>query len=114
MGINISIPKELLNNVDGNPGNLSDKEVNINNLISKVAFQLVDNISQYQKDGLINFVERWNVCMFARNENVELKYKNKKIIGKAIGIDESGNLLIEKNSKILTVNDTNYSMRVSG
>ena len=52
--------------------------------------------------------------MFARNENVELKYKNKKIVGKAIGIDESGNLLIEKNSKILTVNDTNYSMRVSG
>ena len=67
-----------------------------------------------ERDRLINFVERWNVCMFARNENVELKYKNKKIIGKAIGIDESGNLLIEKNSKILTVNDTNYSMRVSG
>ena len=113
VGINISIPKELLNNVDGNPGNLTNKEIDINDFISKIAYGLVDNISQYQKEGLINFVERWNVCMFARNENVELTHKNKKIIGKAIGIDELGNLLIEKNSKILAINNTNYSMRVS-
>lgn len=114
VGINISIPKELLNNVDGNPGNLSDEAIDINDFISKIAYGLVDNISQYQKDGLTNFVERWNVSMFARNRNVELRNKNKKIIGKAIGIDELGNLLIKQNSKILTVNDTNYSMRVSG
>ncbi len=113
MGINISIPKNLLNNIDGNPGNLSKEIVDVNELVSKIAHVLINNIIRYQKDGLSNFIEKWNGCMFARNRNIVLTNKSKKIFGKAIGIDELGNLLIEKNSKIVTVSDTNYSMKLS-
>ena len=113
IGINVSIPKNLLDIIDGNPGNITKTMIDVNELISQISYILIDNLTRYQKEGLSNFIEKWNGHMFARNRNIELTNKNKKIFGKAIGIDELGNLLVEKDSKIVAVSDTNYSMRIS-
>jgi len=112
-GFNICIPNDLINFIDGRPGNLELGEMEINLLAGTTASILLDNIELFEKSGFSSLQKKWNQNMYAKDKNVILKNKDKEIIGKLIGINDSGELEIKTKEKIVKISDINYSMRIS-
>jgi len=112
-GFNICIPNDLINFIDGRPGNLELGEMEINLLAGTTASILLDNIELFEKSGFSSFQKKWNQNMYAKDKNVILKNKDKEIFGKLIGINDSGELEIKTKEKIVKISDINYSMRIS-
>ena len=111
-GFNISIPKNLINFIDGNPDNLHLDKKAVDLIAGTTSSILLKNIESYEKNGFEDFQNKWNRHMFGRNENVILQSKSQKISGKLIGINSIGALQIEENGKIVSISDINYSMRI--
>ena len=109
---NISIPKNLINFIDGNPDNLHLDKKAVDLIAGTTSSILLKNIETYEKNGFEDFQNKWNRHMFGRNENVTLQSKDQKISGKLIGINSIGALQIEENGKIVSISDINYSMRI--
>ena len=111
-GFNICIPNDLINFIDGCPGNLELGEMEINLLAGTTASILLDNIELFEKSGFSGLQKKWNQNMYAKDKNVILKNKDKEIFGKLIGINDSGELEIKTKEKIVKISDINYSMRI--
>ena len=112
-GFNISFPDNLINFIDGSPGNLNLDKKKVDLIAGTTASIFIKNITLYEKNGFENFQNKWNKHMYGRNENVTLQSKGQKISGKLIGINSIGELQIEKNGKIVNISDINYSMRIA-
>ena len=111
-GFNVCIPNDLINFIDGSPGNLELGEMEINLLAGTTASILLDNIELFEKSGFSSLQKKWNQNMYAKDKNVILKNKDKEIFGKLIGINDSGELEIKTKEKIVKISDINYSMRI--
>ena len=59
IGLNISLPENLLNSIEGNPGNLSIKKSDMNTLTPLIIKRVLSNISDYEL-GKDDFVEKIN------------------------------------------------------
>ena len=112
-GFNICIPNDLINFIDGRPGNLELGEMEINLLAGTTASILLDNIELFEKSGFSSLQKKWNQNMYGKGKNAILKNKDKEIFGQLIGINNSGELEIKTNERIVKISDTNYSMRIS-
>lgn len=66
---------------------------------NQLAISLIDNLLQYlaqfEKDGLLPFVDEWNAVDGLLNQTVTVKNANQKISGQAKGIDTKGHLILE-------------------
>ncbi len=84
---------------------INNKETSINDLSKNIInefFKIYNN--QYNKNKLENIIEEWKKNCDMINKNIIVISKNKKIYGKAIGIDEDCNLLLElENKKIVRI-----------
>jgi len=111
-GFNISIPKNLINFIDGCPTNLKLAETKSDLIIGTTTSVLLKNISLYENNGFLDFQRKWNKHMYAKDKNIILSNSEKQVTGKLLGINEFGELEIEENGKIINISDINYSMRI--
>ena len=112
-GFNISIPDNLINFIDGYPGNLKIEKNKVDLLAGTTASVLLKNISLFEKSGFTSFQKKWNEYMYAKDKNVILKSSNEEVTGRLLGINNIGELQIETDEKIVNISDINYSMRLS-
>jgi BirA family transcriptional regulator, biotin operon repressor / biotin---[acetyl-CoA-carboxylase] ligase len=72
---------------------------------NEVCVLLIDNLINYlarfEKQGLATFINEWNDADCLKNKEISLKNGNKKIYGKAKGIDTLGNLILQASDGIL-------------
>jgi len=111
-GFNISIPKDLINFIDGCPANLKLAEKKSDLIIGTTTSVLLKNISLYENNGFLDFQRKWNKHMYAKDKNVILNNSKKQVTGKLLGINKFGELEIEENGNIVNISDINYSMRI--
>ena len=111
-GFNISIPKDLINFIDGCPANLKLTEKKSNLIIGTTTSILLKNISLYENNGFLDFQRKWNKHMYAKDKSVILNNSKNQVTGKLLGINKFGELEIEENGNIVNISDINYSMRI--
>ena len=112
-GFNISIPSKLIHFIDGCPGNLKIDKRNIDMITGMTASVLLKNIKLFEKHGFTDLQKKWNENMYAKDRNVILNNDSNQIIGKLIGINNSGQLEIKTDKKNIILSDINYTMRLS-
>ena len=71
------------------------------------------NIKLFEKHGFTDLQKKWNENMYAKDKNVILDNDSNQIIGKLIGINNSGQLEIKTDKKNIILSDINYTMRLS-
>ena len=111
-GFNISIPDDLIDFIDGSPGNLNIIKKNIDLIPSTTASILIKNISFFEKNGFTNYKDKWNENMYGKSKKISLISNGQKYVGKLLGINKTGELEIETDDEIVNVSDINYSMRI--
>lgn len=69
--------------------------VNRNELLQEVLLQLENEYMLAKKEGFAPILAEWKTLSCTLGQNVEVRALDKKIIGKAIDLDESGNLIVD-------------------
>ena len=98
--------------IDGHPANLNIEKKRVDLIAGTTASVLLKNISLFEKSGFTSFQKKWNLFMYAKNQDVTLTCKDREIIGKILGINNKGELEIQTSHEIICISDINYSMRI--
>lgn len=77
---------------------LGDGEVGRNKLLVGLVNELIDVMVVFQRLGFAGFREEWMVADFYRGKPVEIHRGDKVTEGVSVGVDLSGNLLLETDS----------------
>lgn len=98
VGININMPAVSGENI-GQPwtdlNTISDEKIDRNAFIVELLEQLESVYQEYQLYRLDRLSEQWNSQNAFANQTVELSSASKTQVGKCLGIDSSGALLLE-------------------
>ena len=82
---------------------ITDEAQDRNYLYAELINNLLIYLKQFARHGLKSFTREWNVCDYLRNKRIQITSNNMKFVGKEIGINEQGQLLVKmKNGTIQT------------
>jgi BirA family biotin operon repressor/biotin-[acetyl-CoA-carboxylase] ligase len=105
IGINVNFPKELM------PGTIRETATSIlslvNRPVNRVVFaqRLIQNLDRCYGDleerGFPYIVSRWESFFYLRGKRVRVELMGDSILGRAIGIDADGALLLEDDRGVL-------------
>jgi len=98
VGINVNMPTSSADSIEQpwtDLNTISDERIDRNVFIAKLLEQLDDVYKEYQFNRLDNLFEQWNANNAFANQTVELISASKTQIGKCLGIDTNGALLLE-------------------
>ncbi|WP_341206923.1 bifunctional biotin--[acetyl-CoA-carboxylase] ligase/biotin operon repressor BirA [uncultured Psychrosphaera sp.] len=98
VGININMPESSADYIEQpwtDLNNISDELIDRNVFIAKLLQELDEVYQEYQLHRLDNLYEQWNDNNAFANLTVELSSVTKKQVGKCLGIDTNGALLLE-------------------
>ena len=105
IGININIPKNY--SID-NPYSNLDKKMDYSSLISSFCDALFKNINHID---ITKIIDLYNKNLFWYQERVCIKDNNKSYEGELLGINEQGQLMIENNGIIESIDNIDSTMR---
>lgn len=113
IGINIAMSKNQQSSIDQQWINLEQVGIRIdrNKLAAEMTNALRNAFIQFEKHGLLAFIERWKNLDNFMNRRVKLIIGEKEIFGIAKGINEQGALLLEQNGKIIPYIGGEISLR---
>ena len=106
VGININIPSCY--HIDQPYSNLS-RNINYEKLIYYFCRNIVTNLDSIDKTKILN---EFNKNLFWYKKRVEIKNNNDIFNGVLLGIDDSGELILENSEKIIRINNINSTMRL--
>jgi len=98
IGVNIELSADSLDSID-RP--VTDLHSIINGSPSRVILlaallnNLCRNLGKYQSSGFASFEERWNSLDCYRMKDIEIQNGESRLIGKSLGVDASGSLLLQ-------------------
>lgn len=98
VGININMPTIAAQSIEQpwtDLNTISDENIDRNAFIVKLLEQLESVYQEYQLNRLDRLFEQWNAHNAFANQAVELTSASKVQVGKCLGIDTSGALLLE-------------------
>ncbi len=98
VGINVDMPAAVASDIDQpwtDLNTITDSLVDRNEFIAKLLEQLEDTYQEYKLNRLNNLFKLWNKNNAFLNQIVELTSTSKVQVGKCLGIDTSGALLLE-------------------
>lgn len=75
-------------------------EINRSKLAADLINRLRTMLAYFERDGLSNYITRWNKLDCFYNSPVKLLIGEQSVSGIARGIDKQGNLLLEKNGEL--------------
>ncbi|GHB80143.1 bifunctional ligase/repressor BirA [Psychrosphaera saromensis] len=98
VGINIDMPKASALDIEQpwtDLNTITDNTIDRNQFIAKLLEQLESVYQEYSDNRLDNLANQWNQNNAFVNQIVELRSTSKVQVGKCLGIDTSGALLLE-------------------
>ena len=110
VGLNYDMKEDGENGIDQPWASLRDfSSVGRNELIAELIQQLVVDLDQFRLSGFSRFREEWNGLDFFAGKEVGVV--GQAIIGRSLGVDAKGNLVIDAASGKQTVNAGEVSVR---
>lgn len=73
-------------------------------LLAAVLNHLCCNLREYESSGFSSFEERWNSLDCYRMSNIEIQNGESRLIGKSLGVDAGGSLLLQTTEGIQSIN----------
>jgi len=115
IGINVDMPESNAIEIDQAWVDLNDitgNQMCRNRVIASVIEQLVSNINKYQQCWFEAFISQWQELDYLFQKTVVVKSPDgKEKIGKAVGVNEQGELLMDLGNKIECVHAGDISVR---
>lgn len=107
IGLNIALPAELTQEIDRpvtDITSIADDIPENNRIVATVINELCSNLVEYEKSGFSSFQESWNESDSYLNSNIEIHNGEKRIIGKSLGVDSNGALLLQTVTGLQSIN----------
>ena len=107
IGLNIALPAELTQEIHRpvtDITSIADDIPDHNCIVATVINALCNNLVEYEKSGFSSFRESWNEADSYLNSNIEIHNGKKRIIGKSLGVDSNGALLLQTASGLQSIN----------
>lgn len=107
IGVNIELSAESIDSID-RP--VTDLHSIIKELPSSVILlatllnHLCRNLEKYESSGFSSFEERWNGVDCYRMSDIEIENGENRLIGKSLGVDSEGSLLLQTTKGIQPIN----------
>ena len=107
IGVNIELSAETVDSIDRSVTDLSSI---ISELPSRVILlavllnQLCRNLETYENNGFSAFEERWNSLDCYLKSDIEIQNGENRLIGKLLGVDSEGSLLLQTAKGIHAIN----------
>ena len=98
MGLNVNMSTETLASIERPTTSLQvilGKAQNRNQIAAHLLNTLLDHIKLFQEQGFEAFQTDWNLYDMLRDKEITLNVGNSHIIGKSIGVDATGQLLLQ-------------------
>ncbi len=113
IGINIAMSKNQNEAINQQWVNLEQVgiKINRNELACEITNALREAFVQFEKQGLLVFIERWKSLDNFMNRRVKLIIGEKEIVGVAKGINDQGALLLEQNGNVTAYIGGEISLR---
>ena len=107
IGINLKLPAAALAEI-AQPAtdiaSISPHPVNKSVLVNTVLTVLMKNIQEFERSAFNSFYTRWNALDYYLNQDIVLQVEQTQKIGKSLGVDDSGALLLQTAAGIETIN----------
>ncbi|HIA59121.1 MAG TPA: biotin--[acetyl-CoA-carboxylase] ligase [Gammaproteobacteria bacterium] len=98
VGINLDLPAQAVKEI-GRPvtdlNSLADNEVNTEELVALFINALLPNVINFEATGFSPFQDDWNRLDCYINHDIVIQNGNERIIGKSLGVDNSGAQLMQ-------------------
>lgn len=107
IGLNVALPAKVKAELDQSVTDITsiaDFDFDNNQLVATVINELCSNLLEYERSGFSAFKKRWNDADLFLNKNVEIHNGEKRIIGKSLGVDTNGALLLETTAGLQSIN----------
>lgn len=107
IGLNVELSEDSLASIDRPATDLNSI---INELPSRAILlaallnQLCRNLEKYESNGFLSFEERWNSLDCYRMRDIEIQNGESRLIGKSLGVDSEGALLLQTAKGIQSIN----------
>ncbi|MET0964349.1 MAG: biotin--[acetyl-CoA-carboxylase] ligase [Noviherbaspirillum sp.] len=115
IGINLSLPQDLAARIDSPAGALPPLPVTPDELLAALLDTLAQTLSGFGATGLAPYTGRWNALHAWRGEQVVvLDHGRMRQQGAAVGIDDSGRLLVDTADGRVAVLSGDVTLRRAG
>lgn len=107
IGINLNLARAVRDSIEQPVTDLSsllqgapDKSL----VVTRVVESLLDNLDEFERSGFEPFRARWNALDFYLGEDIVLQTGDRRKIGKSLGVDETGALLLQTTTGLEKIN----------
>lgn len=119
IGINLALPDAVIKQIDQPATDLSrviPRAVDKSEIAERVTEVLLDNLEEFEQTAFSTFYDRWNALDHYQQEDIVLQVGEKQKIGKSLGVDESGALLLQTANGVETISGGEIfpSLRAAG
>lgn len=107
IGLNIELPGSLAQEIDRpvtDITTITDSIVDHNSIVATVINELCNNLAEYELSGFSSFQASWNESDVYLNNEIEIQNGETRIIGKSLGVDSDGALLLQTSNGIQAIN----------
>ena len=107
IGVNIKLPTESVASIDRPVTDLNSIISELPSratLIAAILNQLCRNLIDYESSGFSSFKQRWNAQDCYRMSDIVIQNGERRIIGKSLGVDSSGALLLQTTGGVQSIN----------
>lgn len=114
VGVNVILPETATHKISQEAIDLStitNKKLLRNNIVAELLNELLIALPKFQDEGLSHFIPEWNNFDVLKDGEVFIHHGDKKIEGKAVGIDPQGRLLVELDNQVKAFNSGDVSVR---
>ena len=116
VGINISVPQKIIQSIDQPVTDISNIVGSVpsrNLLAAELINEITHTLCHYQQSGFEKDIEQWRSLDVAREKKVTLILQGKENIGRVIGIDDNGLLLMSIGGVIKKFMSGQISFKIS-
>lgn len=82
-----------------------------NDLAAQIINHLMEVVTQFEREGLVPFLDTWREMDIYEGKEIELHFPDKKIQGIARGVDETGALLVDQGNEVRRYQSGDMSLR---
>ncbi len=114
VGLNLAVPAYLQQNIGRNIANLpAPADLDRDALMATLLSDLIQALQRFEQDGLHDFIGQWNQLDAYANQEVKILDQEKIVHeGTALGIDQTGRLLLQTADQRIAIMAGDISLRV--
>ncbi len=116
IGVNVAMTRSAGSEIDQDwisLAEMSHQEISRNRLAAQILMELAEVLPEFQAQGFSGFHKCWQELDALNDREVQLTMANSKVIGRARGVTEAGEILIETKTGVQAFRGGEVSVRVA-